>query len=305
MAEHEEDEPVGFVRNHRPTGPPRERPWKHKTPRRPRDPLEELSMATTLEEPQAPVVELPVVAVARPPEKKEEVKEMASNVTPVKEKKIPFPALGFEICPACGQYSKHVVHDGEPYLVCKACDDKWYAYMKECDEQYRVYADKVALEIAAGSNPVVTPKVVQSKLEWILARLDIVSMEKELADARLMMEIHNKRYARRAERIAKRIRDKTNGKTMPQEVLVSLRNLYEKEVTKEDAETAKNDIDLVRYLNTWFTAVKKFKPELEQKIAERAARAAAPVPDAPAPAPETPAPAPTAEAPTEPAVTTS
>jgi len=275
------EEVGGFRKNHRPTGPPRERPWKHKTPRRPRDPLEELS---TLEE---PVAELPAAAVARPPRIIEEVKEMESNGTQVKEKKIPYPALGFEICPACGQFSKHVVHDGEPYLVCKACDDKWHVYMKECDEQYRVYADKVAAEMVAGGNPVVQPKVVQSKLEWILTRLDIASLEKELADARLMMEIHNKRYLRRAERIAERIRDKANGKTMPQEVLVSLRNLFEKEVNQEDSETAKNDIALVRHLNTWLTAVKKFKPELEQKIAERKAKAAAPASETTAPASET------------------
>ena len=278
--EREEEELGGFVRNHRPTGPPREeKPNGRKKPRHSRVLLQNLVP------PDEP--EVAHTGVVKPPEEKKEVKEMTNNVTPVKEKKIPFPIPGFVMCPACGQYSKHIVLNGQPYIVCIGCDNKYYAYRKDCDEKYRVYADQVAAEIAAGKNPVVQPKVVQFKPEWLLARLDIASIEKELADARLMMEVHNKRYPRRDERIAERVRAKAEGKTFSQEVLVSLRKLYGKEIIEEDSNNAKSDIALVLYLNTWLTAAKTLKPELEKMIAERVAKAAA-APEATAPALATP-----------------
>jgi len=150
--EREEEELGGFVRNHRPTGPPREeKPNGRKKPRHSRVLLQNLVP------PDEP--EVAHTGVVKPPEEKKEVKEMTNNVTPVKEKKIPFPIPGFVMCPACGQYSKHIVLNGQPYIVCIGCDNKYYAYRKDCDEKYRVYADQVAAEIAAGKNPVVQPKV--------------------------------------------------------------------------------------------------------------------------------------------------
>lgn len=280
----EEGQSGGFVKTQRTRPRDGGRPEKNKTPRR-------------REFPEEPVVALPVVSevsAAKPPEEKEEKEMESNNNAQVKDKRIPFPVPGFEICPVCGQYSKRVVLNGKPYLVCKRCDDKFYAYVKECEEQYCVYADKMAAELVLGKDPVVLLKIVQSKFEWTLSQLDIALIGKELEDARFMMETHNRRYQRRAERITERIQAKVSGKTLPQEVLVSLRNLFEKEVTQEDAETAGKDGARVRHLSAWLKAATNLRADLEKTLAEKAADEAAAkvVTCNPEAAPETPASAP-------------
>jgi len=211
------------------------------------------------------VVKLPT---AKPPEEKMEEREAP-------ERKISFPVAGFEICPICGQYSKHVAFNGKSFWICKGCDDQYFAYAKKAEEDYDIYADLIAAEILAGKNPPVRPKVILTKAEWILVELKIASMTDELANARLDMSAHNQLRLIFEKRVTQKVLAQNKG--FAPEVVASLRRQIEEQIAAEDQEHARKDLALVRYLNTWLTSMEKLKPELERRISE-AAKAAAPAP---------------------------
>lgn len=118
----EREEIGGFVKNHRPTGPPRERPWKHKTPRPERQKVKEVAdeeveerLTILLEQTrsQAPAVVLPTVPAASPLRRIEihdkEVK-MNNNGNGNAQSQIPWKEQLRKLeprCPACiGDHAK-------------------------------------------------------------------------------------------------------------------------------------------------------------------------------------------------------
>lgn len=230
----DEEEVGGFVKTRRTRKEPDERPGKNKTPRH--------QGVLRLEEAQAPAVALSVVSAEKPPEKKEEVKEMKDNKVPVVTAAT---RPEFEICPLCGFFNKSVktAESGERirYLVCKGDDDRYLAYAK-----------KVAGELAEGKKP-----EVLSKIEWVLRHLDIELFERELEDAR-------KKRDTAATRIDEKVRIAAGGKDMPREFFIELRTKFHQEVSRED-------YFLVRRLNARLQAARKLKPELEQMLAEKKA----------------------------------
>jgi len=152
----------------------------------------------------------------------------------------------FEICPACGFFSKlsnKTTEKGEKirFLVCKGCNDK-----------YNLYAKQIADKMEPGKK-----LLVLSKVEWVLSQLDIPRFERELEEARKARLNPNPR-------IDERVRATASGQVLPKEVFIALRARIQKEVSNED-------YFLVRRLFARLEAVKKLRPELEKMLAEKTA----------------------------------
>jgi len=231
-----EEETGGFVRNPRINGPPRERPWKQKTPRHRRDPLEELSTVIIPEE-QAQTV------VVKPPEKNKEVKEMETNETTAATRP------EFEICPLCG-FNKtfRIAENGQShrYLVCKGCND-----------EYSSYAAETAKAIKDGRRP-----EMLTKFEWVYAQLNLPLFNEEHQRTLRERDGLHDWAVEKAKADAH-----TLGKAMPVEVFSSLVKTY------EEGERSNRQF---RVMKAWarLQAATKLKPELERIIAEAAKKAA-------------------------------
>ncbi len=207
-----------------------ERPGRNRTLRRPDQERDFLEIS--LPEGSKPVVVLPEVQAAQPPEKTKERNEMETPTTTQTRPE-------YEVCPVCGLFNKaanKTTNEGKPirYLVCKGCDDRYLAYAKT-----------VAAQLAAGQKP-----EVLSKIEWVLSQLDLGRFERELEAAR------RKRTDAPA-RIDENVRVAANGKSLPREIFTALRAKIQEEVSNED-------YFMVRRLNARLKAATKLKPELEQ-----------------------------------------
>ncbi|MFH1780631.1 MAG: hypothetical protein ABH841_01295 [Candidatus Nealsonbacteria bacterium] len=201
----------------------------------------DLAFSETISSPHRRITELPAPAAAPPVtlvanQNNEGGKKMATTTT------IITTPPRFEICPACGFYSKlankNTVNERINFLVCKGCNDK-----------YLSYARQIAGELATGQKP-----KVLSKIEWVATQLDLDRFECELETAR-------KKRADIATRVNEKIQGTVNGKTLPIEVLSELKAMYQKEI-------ADSDYFLVRRLFARLEAAKKLKLELEKKLAE-------------------------------------
>lgn len=250
-----DEEVDGFVKTRRTRKWPNERPRKNKTPRR--------FKILQLEEAQAPVLELPVVAAVNPPEEKKGVIEMENNGNT--QSKAPFMPR-FELCHVCGRNSKSIVAaengDKKKYLVCKACDDR-----------YKEYVDLTGKQIAEKKNPVIYP----DKIAWARAQLDLQVQRLEQELKAIWAEREAKRV--RAWAIEQAEADKKD-KSLSVELLEATIIGYQNKRINELYFTAKRQ-------NACLQDARKRKLGFEQMLAN--------------PAPVLPVPAPTTEISTEPA----
>jgi len=197
-------------------------------------------------EPQAPVAVLPaILQAAQPPEEKGvEMKTTTAVMAQATQAR-----QEFKPCPLCGYAiaTQNKTKEGgvKKYLVCKACNDKFMAYVREIAVKF--------LE-----NPAT---VTMSKIEWVLSQLDLERFEKELEAAR------NDRDNIQA-KIDEEVHRETGGKSLPREVFVEVRNKVGGKVRNENYFT-------IRHLNGRLQAAKALKAELEKLIADKAAEATA------------------------------